>query len=434
MEIFLSVSHRCLDLACQKPYIRYWQYANDVMYMQNNQLKKILRQQGLPALNYAQFIQHVPLSNYNQIQKHIEQQILQNQQNIGLHKIQYYQTERCENSVTKFIPYTQPFIDELDRALSLWVVGLYQQYPELKKTTHYWQTNNNAKLEFPSQNFTYHDGLILNVSKRILNDATRAVPMEVGYAASAEDRLFATAVYLVASKDLGLISVWDPEHALSLLDIIRNAQKEIIRVLRTGQWQRKGLSHLNAPRSCEQSYKLQRLNLDTTEAWQELWPKLVLISSRTEGNFSKNAENLQAQFPNLQFEEKGLWCTEGVVSVAFQGRQPLAYQSHFYEFIELKSKQILPAWRLSPGDIVCPIITTSAGLLRYVLNDVLEVTEFYMKIPCLKNLGQHHDQLFTENRLDREKIEHVLALFKPDDVEQLSRQEKHNYMRGKVYA
>jgi hypothetical protein len=191
---------------------------------------------------------------------------------------------------------------------------------------------------------------------------------------------------------------------------------------------------LSAPRSCEQSYKLQRLNLDTTEAWQELWPKLILISSRVEGVFSKNAAKFQSQFPNLQFEEKGLWCTEGVVSVAFQGRQPLAYQSHFYEFIELKTQQILPAWRLSSGDVVCPIITTSAGLLRYVLNDVLEVTEFYMKIPCLKNLGQHDEQLFIENRIDYEKIEKVLASFKPDYIEQLSKQEQDSYVRGKAYA
>ena len=117
----------------------------------------------------------------------------------------------------------------------------------------------------------------------------------------------------------------------------------------------------------------------------------------------QNAENLKVQFSYLAFEEKGLWCTEGVVSVAFQGRHPLAYQSHFYEFIELKTQQILPAWRLNSGDIVCPVISTNAGLFRYVLNDVLEVTDFYMKIPCLKNLGQHQEQLFADNKVDAEK-------------------------------
>ena len=434
MEIFLSISHRCLDLACQKPYIRYWQYANDLMYIQNNQLKNILRQQGLPALNYTQFTQQFPLTNYPKIQKKIEQQILQNQQKMGLHKIQYYQTERCQSGLTKFIPYTQPFIDELDCALSLWIVGLYQQYPELKKTTHYWQINNNAKLEYPSQNFIYQNALVLNVGKRILNDATRAVPMEVGYAQSAADRLFATAVYLVANKDLGLISVWNPRHALDLLDTIRNHQKEMIRVLRTGQWRRKGLNYLKAPRSCEQSYTLQRLDLNIVEAWQVLWPKLILISSRAEGEFSKNAENLKLQFPSLAFEEKGLWCTEGVVSVAFQGRHPLAYQSHFYEFIELKTQQILPAWRLNSGDIVCPVISTSAGLFRYVLNDVLEVTDFYMKIPCLKNLGQHQEQLFADNKVDAEKAKKVLAAFKPIYAEQCLSEERHISARSKIYT
>lgn len=434
MSFFLSISHRCLDLVCQKAYIRYWQYANDLMYIQNRQLKKILQQQGMPELNYIDFIQQFPLTHYGTIQKQVEQHILENQQQMGGDKIEYYQTESSQAGLTKFIPYTQSFLDELDHAIGLWVAGLYQQYPELKKTSHYWQINHAAKLDIPKKHFIYHDGLILNATKRKLHEATCAVPSEVGAAQLAEDRVFATAVYLVANQDLGLISVWDPQHGLDLLETLRQHQQEVIRVLRTGQWQRKGLQYLKAPKACEQSYKLQRLDLNTSEAWPVLWPKLILISSRAEGQFLQKAQQWKAQFPSLHFEEKGLWNTEGVVTIPFQGRHPLAYQSHFYEFVDLKTQKIVPAWRLNAGDVVCPVLTTSAGLFRYVLNDVLEVATFYSKIPCLKNLGQHEQPLLIENKIDAVQAANILAIFNGKEIAETTSSELSPEPSNKIYA
>ena len=108
MEIFLSISHRCLDLASQKPYIRYWQYANDLLYIQNNQLR-CRRAQNMFLLACSKLYAVYATISFDQLSensKKIEQQILQNQQKMGLHKIQYYQTERCQSGLTKFIPYT----------------------------------------------------------------------------------------------------------------------------------------------------------------------------------------------------------------------------------------------------------------------------------------------------------------------------------------
>ncbi|MEK5768551.1 GH3 auxin-responsive promoter family protein, partial [Acinetobacter schindleri] len=83
------------------------------------------------------------------------------------------------------------------------------------------------------------------------------------------------------------------------------------------------------------------------------------------------AEKLKEKLANVQFEGKGLWATEGVVTIPYNDQYPLAYQSHFYEFEYLegeKQGQIVPSWQLKQGDVVSPLITSGNGLLRYCLD------------------------------------------------------------------
>ena len=416
MALLLSVAHRCLDLACRPMYLRYWQYANQVMNIQNMQLKKILKHQGLPELSYAQFAAQFPLTSYEHVQNKIQHHIVQKTAYIGQSRIQHYQTEYCSAQLTKYLPYTQNLIQELDHALSVWFVGLYQQYPQLKNTSHYWQAPQDAQLELPHHAYVYRDTLVLSVSKRAFHQAMRAVPMSVAWVRNEKDRLFATAVYLVADRDLGLLSLWNPVHGLALLEMIRTTKDEMIAVLRSGCWQRPSLKMLKAPKACEQSYKLQRLDLNIAASWAVLWSKLQVISSYQHAQHEKAARQLQAEFPHATFEAKGVWRTEGMISFPFQGRHPLAYQSHFYEFIELRSLDIVTATELKSGDVVCPILTTSAGLLRYVLTDVLEVTEFFLQIPCFKYLGKHCYENFYVGDKQVEQAQQILKQFKPSYI------------------
>ncbi len=104
------------------------------------------------------------------------------------------------------------------------------------------------------------DSALLNVTKRFLSKVTQAVPVEIAMAETAEDAMFATVTYLVADKNLGHDFGMSPTFALQLLDMVQEHQEEISAVLRSGQWQRKGLNFLQAPKSCEQSYKLNLMD------------------------------------------------------------------------------------------------------------------------------------------------------------------------------
>ena len=101
-----------------------------------------------------------------------------------------------------------------------------------------------------------------------------------------------------------------------------------------------------------------------------------LISSWATSTSKFWADELIKLFPNATFIGKGLWATEGVITFPFEGKYPLAVTSHFYEFMDIDSKEIFPAWKLEKDQILKPLLTTGAGLFRYIMNDKIAARYF----------------------------------------------------------
>ena len=95
---------------------------------------------------------------------------------------------------------------------------------------------------------------------------------------------------------------------------------------------------------------------------------------------------MRSLFPEVELAGKGLLSTEAVTTIPFQGRYPLAYRSHFFEF--LGTEGVVPAWRLSQGQEYEVIQTTLGGLIRYRSGDLVRVTGFLESVPCLEFLGR----------------------------------------------
>ena len=404
MGLILYSSHQILSLACQKAYTQFYKEADQIEHVQRQKLNQILEQ---PHLNYEEFVAQYPITRYADWKAQIEQSREQAINSLNSQKVIRFQPTSGSSEALKFIPYTQGFLDELDQAIGLWLRSLYQHYPELKNTTHYWSVSwlpeSQRKLTH-NQNLN-DDSALLSFSKRMLTKVTQSVPTEIALAESAEDAMFATATYLVADEHLGLISVWSPTFALQLLEIIQMHQDEIVATLQAGQWQRQSLQFLEAPKNKLQSCKLRHLNLEDAQAWKMLWNKLTLISSWDTASAEHWAAILKQKISGIAFEGKGLWATEGVVTIPLDGHYPLMYQSHFYEFLDLDDQQVYPAWQLKMGQHVSPILTTGSGLTRYIIDDELLVTDFYQNVPCFRFMGRK----MTVD-LVGEKINHFIAL------------------------
>lgn len=435
MGMLLLASHRVLEFACRSAFQRYRQQAVQLELVQRKKLKHLIQQHTGQRLTYEQFAKKYPLTRYADWKFNIEQSRRSGRNYLSGEKVVRFQPTSGSSEALKFIPYTQTFLNELDQAIGLWLSSLYSQYPKLRNSTHYWSVSwlPESQRKLLENDNLNDDSALLNVTKRVLSKITQSVPVDVALAESAEDAMFATITYLVADKHLGMISVWSPTFALQLFDMIEAHHAEISNTLRTGKWSRKGLKFLDAPKSCEQSYKLKRLDFQSSDAWKKLWPKLTLISSWDTASAAQWALQLQQRVAGVHFEGKGLWATEGVVTLPFDGQYPLSYQSHFYEFLLKDSETPIPSWQLKQGDIVSPVITTGSGLIRYVIDDELEVTGFYQQIPCFKFLGRKMTVDLVGEKLDHSAAVNVLSQFKIEDyvpisllgIENCSRKKPH---------
>jgi hypothetical protein len=123
----------------------------------------------------------------------------------------------------------------------------------------------------------------------------------------------------------------------------------------------------------------------------DCWPDLKLIGCWTGGSVIAHARKLPAHFGGVALRDLGYLASEGRITVPYQDQTPsgiLALRSGYYEFIpedEADSAQpsILSSHELEEGSRYSILLTTTGGLYRYQINDIVEVTGFYRRAPLL---------------------------------------------------
>lgn len=304
-----------------------------------------------------------------------------------------YQPTSGSTSAIKWIPYTQQFLRELDAAIGPWLGDLYHRYPGIRGGAHYWSLSwVPTSMRQAVRGHINDDMKLLSGGKRWLAGLTQAVPDAVSLAETSDDSLFATLAYLVSRRDLSTMSVWSPTFALGLLEKLGLWRDELVATLTSGCWgaRQASLQHLKAPVSRGGASILRHWNgVPQAEFFRVLWPQLALISAWDTAGAARWAKRLHDYLPQAAFQGKGLWATEGVVTIPQGDQHVLAATSHVYEFEDVVSGEILPPWKLDRGQEVVPLISTGSGLLRYRMNDRLLVDDFYGQLPCLRFLGRN---------------------------------------------
>lgn len=128
----------------------------------------------------------------------------------------------------------------------------------------------------------------------------------------------------------------------------------------------------------------------------EYWPDLSVIGcwiGGTVGHFSKHVKDLWCA-ERVVFRDVGYMASEGVFSIPLANDNPdsvLALHGIFFEFIPETAfgeadAPLLLAHELELGRNYHVVITTTGGLYRYAMNDVIRVTGFYEGSPKIRFL------------------------------------------------
>lgn len=422
MSLFSQAAHRAIQIYQKTSYRRFVEGLSDLENQQRRRLRDTLNylkphlKERADVSDYQEFRNLFPVTSYQNYKDFFNSE--RKSSNRTLPEVVRFQPTSGSTDNLKWIPYTQQLLKDFDSALGPWLYDFYSANPAILKGPHYWSLSWLPQ-DLRDEGVRLNDTELFPVWKRLLLKQTMAVMEPVDLAGSSESSLFATLAFLIDRKDLSFASVWSPTYWLTLLKILETQKEALAQSLITGHWSlyKNELTKVRCPHNPSRGLELLK-NSDP----QELWPHMRTLSCWTTSTSSVFAKDIETRFPSLKVLGKGLWSTEGVVTIPFQGRYTLASQSHFFEFADLETGDVLPSWELRLGQKVSPIITTTGGLIRYKLEDVLEVSGFNGKTPCLDFLGRADGVDMVGEKLSSLRAQEILT-----ELAQLS-QHRESYL------
>ncbi len=144
---------------------------------------------------------------------------------------------------------------------------------------------------------------------------------------------------------------------------------------------------------------------------ESIWPDLSLISCWTKAAASFYLQDLPLYFGATPVADITYGASEGRGTVNLgEGRQALAIRSHFFEFVEVDDweageKKALLCHELEVGRQYYILFTTSGGLYRYHINDIVKVVGWYNRTPLIEFLHKGGNiSSFTGEKLTESQV------------------------------
>jgi GH3 auxin-responsive promoter len=298
----------------------------------------------------------------------------------------------------KLIPFTRALRREFSAALGPWLVDMFGRTPRALPGQAYWSITPSVAAmadDAPSKlpiGFE-DDAMYLGLASRTLARTVLAVPPEIRFVRDPRAFTYATMLFLLRARELRIVSIWHPSFFERLLDVWTHHSDDLLRDLHDGTL-RPPQSDLHDPALVRLGRTLTR-QPRTTAALSDigpddvpgLWPRLQSVSCWADGASRGPAASLARRLGGVPIAAKGLLATEGVVTIPFGGRHPLATTSHFVEFTA-DDGRVYDAHELQSGHEYGVVLTTGGGLYRYRLGDRVIVDGSVDGTPSLRLVGR----------------------------------------------
>ena len=183
------------------------------------------------------FQNKIPVVNYEDIKEFVEKEKSGESNVLLSDKIKLFELTSGSTSDVKYIPYTEKFLKSYMNGVFAWIYNLYQNNKRLFLGSSYWSVSPILKREAVTSggirvgiedDTSYFD----KVSAFFLNKLF-TVPKEIKNIQNMEDFLLITAVFLLLSENLAMISVWSPSFLMILLDFIEKNHKVICQIVKS---------------------------------------------------------------------------------------------------------------------------------------------------------------------------------------------------------
>ncbi|MBT3586013.1 MAG: hypothetical protein HN509_13990 [Halobacteriovoraceae bacterium] len=329
-------------------------------------------------------------------------------------RIKFYEKTSGSSGASKLIPYTSDLLGSFSSLFKIWAFDLLAYGPLLNRGRFYFsispQFDNDSGLEDDSD---YLDSFFKWLLKPLMVGNSKLKKLK-----KPQNFKKALALSLLAEPNLEVISVWSPSYLTVITDYCRADLENLIAALRVGSINLEG-QKFTFPVADEERIKTIR-QMD----WQEIFPKLKLISTWGNAHAKKGFQDLIEIFPQAFVQAKGLLATEAPLTVPLikYGAQAPLINEVFFEFIS-KENKILLLHQLEQAQVYEVLITQKGGLYRYKLGDLVKVTGTIKNTPALEFVGKSGlvsdlvgeklNEIFVQGKLAALGLKGVTALI-PD--------------------
>lgn len=222
------------------------------------------------------------------------------------------------------------------------------------------------------------------------------------------DEKYLAIARMALAREISFLSTPNPTTLLRLAEVATANRETIIRAIHDGVL---GLEYSKQPEIVAQLQKrlkpqpqlakeLEKI-ANKTDALlpKDCWHHLQNLGCWTGGSVGVQAKKLACYYGNIPIRDLGYLASEARVTLPYQNNTPsgiLALTLNYYEFIPEKEidntePSILLSHQLELGKRYSILLTTTAGLYRYQINDIVEVTGFYQQTPLLAFIRKSKD-------------------------------------------
>lgn len=392
-------------------------------WLDENRETEFGRRHGFEAIDsFSGFQKQLPLVDYDDLEPYVEAARRGEPQQLTKERPVFYATTSGTTGARKFIPVTESSRRAKAGLMRVWLSGLFRDHPGVLD-------GKVLQIASPEVEELAADGTPCGAEAghayrnmpRIMR-GLYPVPYEICEIEDYEARYYAW-LRIAVAEPIRVIGTPNPSTLLLLARQMGERTEQLLRDVRDGTLdpqlvlpeETRAMLEAGLEPDPERAAALERsAAADGRLRPRSVWPDMEVLACWKGGTVGSYLEQLRPLYGELPVRDVGWLSSEcrGSVPLTDEGDSgPLAIATNVYEFLPVGAvddpdpTDLLTVDQIERGERYFVYVTTSGGLYRYAMNDILEVTGFFERTPSVRFVQKGKGILnFTGEKLTETQV------------------------------
>ena len=351
----------------------------------------------------ASYADAVPARDYEAFRPYVDRMLAGEEHVLTRENPVFFGTTSGTTGQAKRVPVTRSWCGGLSMAMRLWLARAGRAHPALF---------DGKALSFvgSAEEYRSESGIPCGSISALTYQRVSALvkrryvmPGEVGEIEDYDTR-YRVAARLMLEANVSGVAIPNPTTLLRLAEVGAQNAEAIVAAIHDGNLgrlsprgtqdrSRLALMERRMPRNPRRALQLERsIEQHGSLLPKHVWPNLTMIGCWLGGTAGVFARKLGAYYGEAALRDLGLRATEATIAVPLSDATAagaLTLHDNFFEFVPEEERggdhpRTLLAHELEVGERYYILLTTRAGLYRYDISDVVEVTAMQGEMPLVK--------------------------------------------------